>query len=74
MMLSSTSAALSRMHSGRAIAGVLRQKFFMSVVMNLAPVVEMVLLNDNLTVSMSAVGVPQSPGQLMRWPPAVSWW
>ena len=40
----------------------------MSMVMNSAPGVEMVLLSNIFTVSMPAVGVPQSPGKLMRLP------
>ena len=46
-------------------------KVRMSVVMNLAFRVEMTLLRCILTVIMSAVGVPQSPGKLMRLPPTV---
>ena len=35
---------------------------FISVVMNLAPSVDMMLLNNILTSSMVVVGVPTSPG------------
>ena len=44
----------------------------MSMVMNFDPLVEMVLLSRSFTVSMSAVGVTQSPGKLIRLPPTVS--
>ena len=40
-------------------------------VMNFALVVEMMLLRSSLTVRRSAVGVPQSSGKLMRFPPIV---
>ncbi len=43
----------------------------MSIVMNFALGVEMMLLNISLTVRRSAVGVPQSLGQLTRFPPIV---
>jgi hypothetical protein len=39
--------------------------------MNFSLDVEMMLLRSSLTVSRSAVGVPQSPGYLMRLPPIV---
>ncbi len=41
----------------------------MLIVMNLALGVEMTLLNISLTVRRSAVGVPQSSGYLIRFPP-----
>ena len=44
----------------------------MSIVMNLAPVVEITLLNSILMRSNSAVGVPTSSGKLMLLPPATS--
>ena len=44
----------------------------MSMVMNFAPFVEMMLLSRSLTVSMPAVGVPQSPVKLILLPPTVS--
>ena len=40
--------------------------------MNLALVVEMMLLRRSFTVRGSAVGVPQSPGKLTRFPPIVT--
>ena len=43
----------------------------MSMVMNFAPLVEMVLLTRSFTASMSAFGVPKSPGKLIRLPPTV---
>ncbi len=43
----------------------------MSSVMNFAFLVERMLLRSSFTVSRSAVGVPQSPGKLTRFPPIV---
>ena len=43
------------------------------MVMNFALGVEMILLNISLMVRRSAVGVPQSPGWLIRSPPIVIW-
>ena len=40
--------------------------------MNFAFLVEMMLLRSSFTVSRSAVGVPQSPGKLTRFPPIVT--
>ena len=44
----------------------------MSIDMNFAPLAEMTLFSSSFIVSMLAVGVPQSPGQLMKSPPTVS--
>jgi hypothetical protein len=41
---------------------VFKQKSFMSMVMNFAPWVDMMLLIKSLTVSRLAVGVPALPG------------
>ena len=44
----------------------------MSMVINFAPLVEMVLMSRSFTVSMSAVVVPQSPGKFIRFLPTFS--
>ena len=53
------------MNSGQVI------KSFMLIVTNCAPLVEIMLLTKMLVVSMSAVGVPQSPGS---WFCCHQWW
>ena len=44
----------------------------MSIVMNLAPLVEITLLNSILMRINSAVGVPTSSGKFMLFPPATA--
>ena len=52
---------LMRMNSWR-LSGVMIEKFNISIVMNLAPLVEITLLKRILATSISAVGVATSPG------------
>ena len=50
-----------RIYSG-CLSGFTRQKFDMSIVMNLYPFVDMTLLNRILETRISVVGVATSPG------------
>ena len=61
MISSGVSLMCMRMYSCRLI-GFMRYKFDISIVMNLAPFVDMTLLKRTLAISISAVGVDTSPG------------
>ena len=71
MTLSGKCSIFIRGNSGRSI-GVFKQKSFKSNVMNFAPGMDITLLSSSLTVSKSAVGVPQSIGTDRLLPPKVN--
>ena len=55
------SSIFMRMYSGH-LSGVIREKLLMSIVMNHAPCIEMMLLKSIFATNMSAVGIATSPG------------
>ena len=59
-------------HIFRISEVIVQVDFFMSATRNLAPGVEMTLLNRHLAVVTVAVGVLNRPGKLIRFPPTVS--
>jgi hypothetical protein len=61
MVSSGISESFNRMYS-YLVMGLHRYKFLMSIMKNLAPGVEIMLLISNLTVSRLAVGVPALNG------------
>ena len=62
MMISSGMSLMwMRMYSGHLI-GVMSYKFDISIVMNMAPFVDMTMLNRILATSISALGVSTSSG------------
>ena len=58
------------MYSNRFI-GVLRYKFLMSIVKNFAPGEDRILLSSSLRERRWTIGVPQSLGYTIRFPPTV---
>ena len=67
MTSSEISLRLRQMYSGR-LSSVMRYKLDMSIVINLAPFVDITLLKISFQNNMSAVGVASSPG-LFTWSP-----
>ena len=61
MISSGMSLTCMQMYSGR-FSGVMGKKLDISIVTNLAPFVDMTLLNRILATIISAVGVATSPG------------
>ena len=61
IILSGMSLTWMRMYSG-SLSGVMSYNFDISIVMNLAPFIYMMLLNRILATSISAVDVATSPG------------
>ena len=71
MISSGMSLTCMWVYSGR-FSGVMRQKLDISIVMNLAPFVDMKLLNRILADRISTVGVATSPGQSILYPPTLN--
>ena len=55
------SLMLIRMYSG-PLSGVIRKQFEISIVMNFAPLLDIILLNKIFSTNISAVGYATSPG------------